>query len=1017
MLRRTLDDERIALEGRLLRVSFASAAPCFACDLTAVGGAMARTVPLLPAGGRYSCLLDLAGLDTGVFAITIRSGTGTLAFGESIAERQAKLARRAAGVQRIAAAPLAGSGAAGFATLYADPATGGLRLRLSASDDTDAFLAGEASAPAVRFSVVSAVYNVERYLDEFLSSLVDQSLDFRSRIEVIVVDDGSTDRSAKILKRWQRKHPDNIHYVGKENGGVSSARNAGLLHATHEWITFIDPDDFVDRDYFTVVADTIRRHGADDLAMIACNHIFFVEAEGKASDTHPLRFRFADGEKVMPLREADRFVQLNCNSAFFRRSAIAAAGLTFDSRVRPSFEDVHFVGRYLLSVPDARIAFQPAARYFYRKRADKSSLVDGLSGHPEWYGDYIRYGTLGLLKAAREHGAISRQVQNTILYSLSWKFRHVVDRPEVLSFLGEQRREQFFALLSEAFSLIDANAIMDYDLTEMPFFYRAGILNLFKDMDPPAQIAEVEGFDAAKSLARVVYWTRSDEPSATFLCDGRTAEPVFRKVRRHDFAGRPFVWEHINWVSLADRERLSVSINDRPATLAVHHRRFADGALCAEIKSALRPQVLPEPAMIEQVRGLRRTARSPKAMQDFRDAWLFMDRDDQADDSAEHLYRHVRKHRPDINAFFILAPDAADWKRLAADGFRLLPFNSPDHLFALTNARLLISSQADHYVTGLFDPRYFSDLQTYRFVFLQHGVIKDDISSWLNRLPIDLMITSTRPEYESIVGDGTAYRLTRKEVALTGLPRHDVLLRGNSAEARYVVVMPTWRSSLTGPAPGPGNARSVDPAFYESIFFRRWKSLLRAPRLAALAARGCEIVFVPHPNMEQYLDRFALPATVRVRRFSEGNPLQEIFQKCAALITDYSSKAFDVAYLGKPVVYYQFEGDAFFTGGHLTRAGYFDYARDGFGPVLHEEDAVLDAVEAILAGTPPDPVFRERAEATFAFRDGKCCERVYDAIVALDGTAGQPHDAAGHERSAVRTAGSPADLAPAGGAP
>jgi CDP-glycerol glycerophosphotransferase (TagB/SpsB family) len=203
--------------------------------------------------------------------------------------------------------------------------------------------------------------------------------------------------------------------------------------------------------------------------------------------------------------------------------------------------------------------------------------------------------------------------------------------------------------------------------------------------------------------------------------------------------------------------------------------------------------------------------------------------------------------------------------------------------------------------------------------------------------------------------------------------------------------MPTWRDSLTGPALGPGNARSASPAFVGSEFARRWKSILHSPRLLALATRHeREIVFVPHPNLEHEVDWFGLPAEISVRRFSDSQPIQEVFQKCALLVTDYSSKAFDVAYLGKPVVYYQFDPDVFFGGGHLARPGYFNYERDGFGPVVGEEGELLDAIESHLNGVPPDPVFNERAAKTFVFRDGRCCERVFEAILALNGAAKGP---------------------------
>jgi CDP-glycerol glycerophosphotransferase (TagB/SpsB family) len=197
--------------------------------------------------------------------------------------------------------------------------------------------------------------------------------------------------------------------------------------------------------------------------------------------------------------------------------------------------------------------------------------------------------------------------------------------------------------------------------------------------------------------------------------------------------------------------------------------------------------------------------------------------------------------------------------------------------------------------------------------------------------------------------------------------------------------MPTWRLSLTGPPVSIGNARSINPKFYESEFARRWKRVLHSRRLMAAAERGgYRIVFVAHPNNEPYVDFFDVPPTIEVRRFSDGETLKDIFQRLSVFITDYSSKAFDAAYLDKPVIYYQFDRDLVFGGAHLSVPGYFNYERDGFGPVYREERDLLDAIERMADGAVPDAIYHERAARTFAFRDGKSRERVLQAILSLE---------------------------------
>ena len=94
----------------------------------------------------------------------------------------------------------------------------------------------------MKVSVIVPVYNVENYLEKCLTSLVNQTL---KDIEIIVVNDGSTDNSQKIIDRYEKKYSNVKAYV-KKNGGVSDARNYGINKAKGKYIAFVDGDDYVD---------------------------------------------------------------------------------------------------------------------------------------------------------------------------------------------------------------------------------------------------------------------------------------------------------------------------------------------------------------------------------------------------------------------------------------------------------------------------------------------------------------------------------------------------------------------------------------------------------------------------------------------------------------------------------------------------------------------------------------------------------------------------------------------------
>jgi CDP-glycerol glycerophosphotransferase (TagB/SpsB family) len=176
--------------------------------------------------------------------------------------------------------------------------------------------------------------------------------------------------------------------------------------------------------------------------------------------------------------------------------------------------------------------------------------------------------------------------------------------------------------------------------------------------------------------------------------------------------------------------------------------------------------------------------------------------------------------------------------------------------------------------------------------------------------------------------------------------------------------------------------------FPGSDYAKQYGELLQSTRLKDIAEKGGKsIVFMPHPNMAPHLDDFVIPPHVTLMTFHENN-VQEVLARSALVITDYSSLGFEAAFLDVPLVYFQFDAAEFFNGMHIGRRGYFDYARDGFGPIAETVDEVTEAVDAISAlGFSMNAEYATRTQATFAQRDDQNSERVVTAMKALDGAA------------------------------
>jgi CDP-glycerol glycerophosphotransferase (TagB/SpsB family) len=414
--------------------------------------------------------------------------------------------------------------------------------------------------------------------------------------------------------------------------------------------------------------------------------------------------------------------------------------------------------------------------------------------------------------------------------------------------------------------------------------------------------------------------------------------------------------------------------------------------------------------------------------------WLLLDRSTEGDDNAEHFYRFLRAQHPDVTPYFTINQKSGNgqentyWKRLQGEKFGSQPLFSLQPLEPnlnggcgdiLKRASKIISSQSAEALKMRYGPDF---LRFKHFIFLQHGVIKDDMSEWLNGKEMDLFVTTTPAEWTSIVGKDTPYKTLPAHGKMLGLPRHDALLcrhkdllpdPGNPHKKpqhpdnlknaknfvkKAILIMPTWRKYVKDATDGIKDADKMFQVFQGTDYFKMWNDFLTDRRLAALAkGLNYRILFFPHSLMRKFLSKWTLQGIEKVTCFNRS--IQDVFLESAVMITDYSSTAFEMALLRRPVVYYQFD-DVTTQGAHTYQSGYFDYLRDGFGPVVRTKDELFQTLTTLLQNEcRAEPRYLERMQRTFTFQDEGNCERVYRAIRELD----QPRRPDDFDREVLRT--------------
>lgn len=345
--------------------------------------------------------------------------------------------------------------------------------------------------------------------------------------------------------------------------------------------------------------------------------------------------------------------------------------------------------------------------------------------------------------------------------------------------------------------------------------------------------------------------------------------------------------------------------------------------------------------------------------------WVLLERGTDARDNAYFFYRFLKKNHPEQKVYYIIDKNSSDHHKVKEDAVH---FGSLKNYWVIATAEKIIST---HCHNGLphINPKlfYFFKLDK-KYCFLQHGVTKDDIPPlYYDQAGVKLFICGAKPEYDFIQ---EKFGYPAGAVRYTGFARYDTL--HDAKTKNQILIMPTWRMYLC-----------EEDSFLGSAYYRQWDQFLQSKRLAAfLEENDLTAVFYLHYEAQKYLRLFH-PGTDRIRMADFARyDVQTLLKESRLLVTDYSSVFFDFAYMRKPVVYFQFDQEEFFAR-HYKR-GYFSYEEMGFGPVVQQAEAAVDAViQSAGDEFRPTQAYAQRMQRFFPLCDQKNCERIYDAVRSL----------------------------------
>lgn len=877
-------------------------------------------------------------------------------------------------------------------------------------------------------SVIIPVFNAECYVEETIQSILRQTIGFEQNIQMILINDGSKDNSSSICLHYASLYPSNIVYFEQENMGSSAARNAGFRYATGKYVNFLDSDDIWEPQAFSRICSFFDSNF--DIIDAVAGRIRFFEAK---TNYHILDYKFFETRIVDLVREFED-IQISASSAVLKRSAIQ--NIHFINGLIDG-EDAQFMCSLLLQ--KLKYGVVREAEYYYRQRSTKTSSVQTKTLKRSWYLDSPKLFLQNIMNQSIEtHGYILEFIQFTVMYDLQWRLKQ--NNTRVLTSTEWNNYHQTLECLLQSIDdrIIEKQRSLTTnqkkDCLNLKYHGRLRT-KLFTSKHRREKIPSINIFslqvknnslnieinDITQVTNETYYYTAVVKQISThsliiYPSDSpynRSDIPLRYRYSKMviplsecsmtirfflEFSGSRLQLNFsLGKYSSISNERTSYVVRDQwlisvqNSQICVNPYNFYYHILhelrhCINLLISCKFKILTYRLAYHCHPYRHRTI------------WLLSDRTNKAGDNGEFFFKYLLRRMPKhVHCYYCISRRSADYARMKQIG-NTIDIDSCKYKLYILLCHLFISSSADEPVINPFgkEKKYIADLYHFDFVFLQHGVIRDDLSGWIGKQSknVNLFITSSPYEYQSILTPRYGY--TRHDLVLTGLPRFDNLFILNSTLAhqktKKILLAPTWRRQMIKDRNISTNKIILTTKFEETEYYRFYQSLITDPSLQRIMdTYGYQGLYIQHPRTFEDHPHIIKGTKLFAVSQSLANYSYE-FISSSLLITDYSSVAFDFAYLRKPVIYTQFDTVNYFST-HTSTWGYFNYSTMGFGPVCETLQCTVHAlIEAIKNNCRQQENYVQRIDKFFKYSDARNCDRVFDAITTrLPDSIGSHH--------------------------
>ena len=873
-----------------------------------------------------------------------------------------------------------------------------------------------------KMSVIIPVYNCEEFIEPCIESLMNQTMP-QKNFQIVLVNDGSTDNGGKICSHVAEKYSNTV-FVDKENGGVSSARNAGIDVAEGKYFVFLDADDTLSKDTLQTLYSFFEKHYEEtDLV----TYKIIPHRDGKKLPTH-YRYRILKESGIYDLNEGDNWYIAQSTMNICVKNRGKGNNLLFDTKLR-FHEDQKYIFTTLKEKLTIGYCSEPEYWYLRRPGGATGSISKAY---------YIFEDTMEMWESffnLYPENEVPRYLQAFYLHDVSWKSVSDVLLPY------HYNEEEFDRAVERIVSLI--RRIDDEVIIRRPamdLYHKHYLLQLKGSKNVSLECSDdeislmfngeqiykskkitavVNRFKITDGILKVDGFLKSpvfmycDEPELYLISNGKREKLnlVHSECEKYHAGIETAVFWRFRFeldLEKNDSFELEAVVGGKAYKLYYYYgvavpfshdkklKAFFSNGKCLREKNgiftvsgirtfsglilALRVLVyhffyyLKVNPRILINRWIGLFARKSKDR-----TWIYLDRYG-VYDNAYDQFKHDIKIKDGVKRYYIL--NDCDWDTLEEkftpeERAYVVKYGSLTHRKLYFSCEKLITSFSNLSNICPFGSvafRWYTDLTRHEIIYLQHGLLHATLKNMYakERCVIDRVVVSSSFEVENFVDN---YGYDKEDLIGCGMPRYDFFRMGAEKKNR-IVFSPSWRCNLIGTL--KENTREELPeVFMASDFYKSVNEFLNSERLEQLLEKyDLYLDFKNHPIFKCYNSLFNV---TNERVCLDGFETEQ--DEYRLMITDYSSIVFDSVYINCPIIYFVPDYDQFRAGVSHSYRKLDLPLENGFGPFTQTASELLDCLEEYAANNfePVEP-YKGRMENFFLHKDTNCRDRLYDAI-------------------------------------